>query len=98
MSPVTWITALGRGVLRSLTGLGGFARLFADILLGSGTVVRRPRLVTRQIRFLGNARSRVFLSALCWVCRAITRSAALVRLICWGPWWRYRSFVNWVRW
>jgi len=54
MSPVTWITALGRGVSRSLTGLGGFARLFADILRGSGTVVRRPRLVTCQIRFLGN--------------------------------------------
>jgi len=54
MSAVAWVTALGRGVSRSLSGLGSFARLFVAILGGSAAVARRPRLVTRQIRFLGN--------------------------------------------
>jgi len=50
----TFITALGRSVSRSLTGLGAFTRLLVAILAASGVTVRRPRLVSRQVRFIGN--------------------------------------------
>jgi len=50
----TCITALGRRVSRSLTGLGACARLLVSILAVSGVAVRRPRLVSRQVRFIGN--------------------------------------------
>jgi len=48
------ITALGRGFLSAVTGLGAFARLLAAILARSGVALRRPRLVSQQIHFIGN--------------------------------------------
>jgi len=48
------ITALGQRVSGVLTGLGRFARLLGAILAGSLAVVRRPRLVSQQIHFIGN--------------------------------------------
>jgi len=48
------ITALGMFTARLLTGLGRFARLFGAILAGSATAVRRPRLVSQQVHFIGN--------------------------------------------
>lgn len=52
--PVSLITALGRRVTRSLTGLGAFARLLGAILASSGIALRRPRLVSQQVHFIGN--------------------------------------------
>lgn len=48
------ISALGRGFLSMVTGLGAFARLFGAILARSSIVLRRPRLTTQQIHFIGN--------------------------------------------
>jgi len=48
------ITALGRHTSRMLTGLGRFARLLGAILAASGTALRRPRLVSQQVHFIGN--------------------------------------------
>lgn len=48
------ITKLGRGFIDSITGLGSFIRLFFAILLRSGVVLRRPRLCSEQIHFIGN--------------------------------------------
>jgi len=53
-TPTALITALGRRVSRSLIGLGGFTRLLGAILTASGLAVRRPRLVSRQVHFIGN--------------------------------------------
>jgi len=50
----TLITALGRRVSRNLMDLGAFTRLFGAVLAASGLAVRRPRLVSRQVRFIGN--------------------------------------------
>lgn len=48
------ITALGRGFLSMVTGLGTFARLLGAILARSGIALRRPGLVGQQIHFIGN--------------------------------------------
>uniref|UniRef100_UPI00334177CB lipid asymmetry maintenance ABC transporter permease subunit MlaE n=1 Tax=Castellaniella defragrans TaxID=75697 RepID=UPI00334177CB len=48
------ITALGRGFLAIVTGLGAFARLLAAILARSSSALRRPGLVSQQIHFIGN--------------------------------------------
>jgi len=50
----TWVTALGQRVSCSLSGLGRFTRLFVAVLRASGLALRRPRLVSRQVRFIGN--------------------------------------------
>ncbi len=48
------IAGLGRKFLSTVTGLGAFARLLGAILARSGVVLRRPRLVSQQIHFIGN--------------------------------------------
>lgn len=48
------IAALGHKFIVMLTGLGAFARFFAAILARSSLLLRRPRLVTQQIHFIGN--------------------------------------------
>jgi len=53
-TPTAWITALGRRTSRSLIGLGRFTRFLGAILAASGLAVRRPRLVSRQVHFIGN--------------------------------------------
>ncbi|KAA0889541.1 lipid asymmetry maintenance ABC transporter permease subunit MlaE [Pusillimonas sp. ANT_WB101] len=53
-SPVNSITRLGARVRNGLTGLGAFMRLGGAILVRSGIVLRRPRLLTQQIHFIGN--------------------------------------------
>lgn len=47
------IAALGRGVLDSLTRLGRAHLLLADILRGSGEVIRHPRLLGEQVVNIG---------------------------------------------
>jgi phospholipid/cholesterol/gamma-HCH transport system permease protein len=51
MSPVS---ALGAWVLGIVSGVGSFTRFLGALLARSGIAVRRPRLVTQQIHFIGN--------------------------------------------
>ncbi len=51
---VDLLARLGAGVRRGLAGLGAAARTFAELILASGTALRRPRLVTDQVHFIGN--------------------------------------------
>jgi len=48
------IAALGRAVRLWLQNLGYAARMFFDLLRVSGGLLRRPRLITDQIHFIGN--------------------------------------------
>ena len=48
------VAHLGSGVRSRLAGLGAAARTFADLIMASGTALRRPRLVTDQVHFIGN--------------------------------------------
>jgi len=48
------ITRLGGYTSSTLIGLGAFFRFFASLLARSGAAVRRPRLVSQQIHFIGN--------------------------------------------
>lgn len=48
------ITKLGRNFINSITGLGSFISLFFAILKRSDIVLRRPRLCSEQIHFIGN--------------------------------------------
>ena len=48
------ITRLGGLVRRMLAGIGGFTRFFFALLARSGIALRRPRLVSQQIHFIGN--------------------------------------------
>jgi phospholipid/cholesterol/gamma-HCH transport system permease protein len=45
---------LGASVRSGLAGLGAAARTFAGLIMASGTALRRPRLVTDQVHFIGN--------------------------------------------
>ena len=54
ISLVNAIAGLGARVRTSITGLGAFVRLGGAILARSGVMLRRPRLVTQQIHFIGN--------------------------------------------
>jgi phospholipid/cholesterol/gamma-HCH transport system permease protein len=49
-----WLAALGEEVRRTLGGIGYAFRMFWAVLRGSGGLLRRPRLVTDQIHFIGN--------------------------------------------
>lgn len=51
---VDLLAGLGRWVREFLSGLGYGARFFLQLLLASGSSLRRPRLVTDQIHFIGN--------------------------------------------
>lgn len=48
------LARLGAGVRNGLTALGAAAHTFAELLASSGSVLRRPRLVTDQVHFIGN--------------------------------------------
>lgn len=48
------ISSFGRFVRESVANLGFAARTLGALLLASGGLVRRPRLVTDQIHFIGN--------------------------------------------
>ncbi|MGI4856619.1 MAG: lipid asymmetry maintenance ABC transporter permease subunit MlaE [Janthinobacterium lividum] len=48
------ISSLGRGVLAGIGHAGYAARMFFKLLLLLGPLLRRPRLITRQILFVGN--------------------------------------------
>ncbi|MCY0388343.1 lipid asymmetry maintenance ABC transporter permease subunit MlaE [Robbsia sp. Bb-Pol-6] len=48
------ISSLGRGVLSGIGRAGYAARMFVKLVLLLGPLLRRPRLVTRQILFVGN--------------------------------------------
>jgi phospholipid/cholesterol/gamma-HCH transport system permease protein len=49
-----WVAQLGERTLGLLTGLGAATRTFFAMLLASGGLLKRPRLVTDQIHFIGN--------------------------------------------
>jgi phospholipid/cholesterol/gamma-HCH transport system permease protein len=51
---VTAIASLGRGVREWLESLGYAARMLLDMLTASVGLLRRPRLVSDQIHFIGN--------------------------------------------
>ncbi|MQR00448.1 lipid asymmetry maintenance ABC transporter permease subunit MlaE [Glaciimonas soli] len=51
---VNLLASLGGGLRESITGLGQATRAFLSILRVSGGMLRRPRLVTDQIHFIGN--------------------------------------------
>jgi phospholipid/cholesterol/gamma-HCH transport system permease protein len=49
-----WLAALGEEVRCTVGGIGYAFRMFWAVLRGSGGLLRRPRLVTDQIHFIGN--------------------------------------------
>jgi phospholipid/cholesterol/gamma-HCH transport system permease protein len=51
---IDFLSHLGANVRGGLTGLGAAARTFAELNAASGTALRRPRLVTDQVHFIGN--------------------------------------------
>ncbi len=51
---VSGLTGLGRGVREFLEGLGYSARAFLAIFIATKGLLRRPRLITDQIHFIGN--------------------------------------------
>lgn len=48
------ISRLGAWVIDMLGGIGMFARFFVHLLARSGIALRRPRLVSQQVHFIGN--------------------------------------------
>lgn len=53
-TPFNAISRLGASVRNGVSGLGAFMRLAGAILLRSGAALRRPRLVSQQVHFIGN--------------------------------------------
>jgi phospholipid/cholesterol/gamma-HCH transport system permease protein len=51
---VDFIAAIGQQTRELLRNLGFAARTFFDIIRASGGLLRRPRLITDQIHFIGN--------------------------------------------
>jgi phospholipid/cholesterol/gamma-HCH transport system permease protein len=51
---IDFLSHLGASVRSGLAGLGAAARTFAELIAASGTALRRPRLVTDQVHFIGN--------------------------------------------
>lgn len=49
-----WISGLGRFVIDALVRTGYAARMFVRLVFEFFALLRRPRLVTKQIHFLGN--------------------------------------------
>jgi phospholipid/cholesterol/gamma-HCH transport system permease protein len=54
MSASSLIQRLGHATRTRLAGLGFFSRFFLTLLIRSGIILRRPRLVSQQIHFIGN--------------------------------------------
>lgn len=48
------ISALGKHVRQSISGLGAFFNLFIAIVCRSAIVVKRPGLISQQVHFIGN--------------------------------------------
>ena len=48
------LARLGSNVRGGLAGLGAAARTFAELLAASRVALRRPRLITDQVHFIGN--------------------------------------------
>lgn len=48
------LSALGAAVRTRVIGLGVFTRFFMRLLAASGIALKRPRLVSQQIHFIGN--------------------------------------------
>lgn len=48
------ISALGKHIQQSILTLGAFTRLFFALVVRSGVIFTRPRLITQQIHFIGN--------------------------------------------
>ncbi|MEY3876178.1 MAG: putative transporter [Pseudomonadota bacterium] len=63
---------LGAFVREHLVGLGYASRMFVTIMRRSAFLLKRPRLVTDQVHFVGNLLYQDYLLALCWVCKVIT--------------------------
>jgi len=53
-TPFKTIAGLGTRVREGVSGLGAFMRLAGAILVRSGGAIRRPRLVSQQVHFIGN--------------------------------------------
>ena len=53
-TPFKAISGLGARVRTGISGLGAFMRLAGAILARSGAALRRPRLVSQQVHFIGN--------------------------------------------
>ena len=51
---IDFLSHVGASVRGGLAGLGAAARTFAELIAASGTALRRPRLVTDQVHFIGN--------------------------------------------
>ncbi|MDB5990126.1 MAG: transporter permease [Herbaspirillum sp.] len=51
---LNWAAALGAEVLKTLGGIGYAFRMLWAVVRSSGGLLRRPRLVTDQIHFIGN--------------------------------------------
>lgn len=53
-TPFKAISKLGARVRKGIVGLGEFVRLGCAMLARSGAALRRPRLVSQQVHFIGN--------------------------------------------
>ncbi len=51
---MNWLAKIGGGVRKRLAGLGYCARVFVEMVRLSGSLVKRFRLVTDQVHFIGN--------------------------------------------
>ncbi|HEY4318074.1 MAG TPA: lipid asymmetry maintenance ABC transporter permease subunit MlaE [Herbaspirillum sp.] len=51
---LNWLGSVGNTTRERLAGIGFSVRMLWAILRGSGSLLRRPRLVTDQIHFIGN--------------------------------------------
>jgi phospholipid/cholesterol/gamma-HCH transport system permease protein len=65
------ISALGRWVRHRISDIGVFTRFFFQLLIRSGIVFKRPRLVSQQVHFIGNY-SLLIIVVSCWDCRVTT--------------------------
>ncbi|MFA4912951.1 MAG: ABC transporter permease, partial [Burkholderiaceae bacterium] len=52
-NPIALISRLGAGFIAMLGGIGMFTRFFGQLLTRSSIVLRRPRLVSQQVHFIG---------------------------------------------
>ncbi len=51
---LNWLASIGRSVGGMLANLGLSSRTFLALLRASGSLLKRPRLVTDQVHFIGN--------------------------------------------
>src|SRR5690554_652137 len=53
-TPFIGVSNLGAGIRTTVSSLGASMRLLGAILIRSGAALRRPRLVSQQVHFIGN--------------------------------------------